>query len=88
MLSFHNSSVSRAILDLFPNIGLDRKKLNYPVKRIVFLIFLRTFKLNFLIRKLESRRVYTVSFSQIVNKINYFKKRKFEEVFDARKISR
>jgi hypothetical protein len=26
MLAYHNSSVSRALLDLFPNIGLDKSK--------------------------------------------------------------
>jgi hypothetical protein len=33
MLAYHNFSVSRALLDLFPNIGLDKSKFRSSMYR-------------------------------------------------------
>lgn len=34
VLSYHGNSVSKALMDLFPNIGLDRSKFNFPISML------------------------------------------------------
>lgn len=67
MLSYHDFSISKALLDLFPNIGLDSAKFTSPCTCTIFLfIYLLSIYclIDYLWRHEENRREFFVKYAE------------------------